>query len=80
MHAGIIFPFWNVHYLRYIIIEKIEKIDTSSKSPIEETIRKGSKTDNFEGKMLIFCMQRYFFHSGMYIYSEKIDTSSKGLN
>ena len=48
----------------------MEKNDTSLKSPNEETIRKGSKTDNFEDRMLIFCMQKYFCHSGMYIYSD----------
>ena len=58
MHLGIFFPFWNVHYFRYMIFGKIDKIDTSSTSPDEKTIRKGLKTDNFEGKMLIFCMQR----------------------
>ena len=54
LHAKIFFPFWNVHLLSYTIFEKIGKIDTSSKSPNEEAIRKGSKMDNFEGRMLIF--------------------------
>ena len=39
----------------------MEKNDTSLKSPNEETIRNGSKTDNFEGRMLIVCMHRYLF-------------------
>ena len=49
---------------------KIEKIDTLSKSPNEEKIRKGSKTDSFEDRMLIFCTWRYFCLSRISMYSD----------
>ena len=44
---------------------KTRKNDTSSKRPNKETIRKASKTDNFEFRMLILFQAKMLFHSGI---------------
>ena len=52
------------------IFWKNKNVEYNWKDWILKTIRNGSKTNDFEGKMLIFCMQRFFFPSEISFYSD----------